>query len=253
MIYDLQKASMLKRVSAFILDAILMIILVTGFMWIISSVLGFAEHSDELDALITGYEEEFGVDFGISSDDYEKFSEAEKEYFDSCYGKVIRDERYAYLSNMIFYSLLTMVSLSLFFSFLILEFIIPLLFKNGQTIGKKIFAIGVMRIDGVKVAPIIMFVRTILGKYTIETMVPAIILLMLHFGVGSYVTLGVVVLIALFELILVIVTKTNSFIHDILSSTVTVDLPSQMIFDSVEAKKEYQLRIHNEEAKHSKY
>ena len=60
-------------------------------------------------------------------------------------------------------------------------------------------------------------------------------------------------MIAIFELILVITTKTNSFIHDVLASTVAVDLQSQMIFDSVEAKKEYQLRIHDKEAKNAKY
>ena len=110
-----------------------------------------------------------------------------------------------------------------------------------------------MRIDGVRISPVILFVRSILGKYTVEIMIPVIIILMMFFGVGSIVTLGVVVLILLFEIILVIATKTNSFIHDVLSSTVVVDLPSQMIFDSVEAKIEYQARIHNEDAKNAKY
>jgi hypothetical protein len=39
----------------------------------------------------------------------------------------------------------------------------------------------------------------------------------------------------------------------VLSSTVTVDLASQMIFDSPEAKQEYQLRIHQEDAKNANY
>ena len=73
------------------------------------------------------------------------------------------------------------------------------------------------------------------------------------FNVGTLVTLAVLILIPIFQLILVIATKTNSLIHDIISSTVSVDLPSQMIFESVEAKKEYQFRIHDEETKNSKY
>jgi uncharacterized RDD family membrane protein YckC len=154
---------------------------------------------------------------------------------------------------MIFYSLLTIVSLSFLFSYLILEFIVPLLFKNGQTIGKKIFSIAVMRVDGVKVNGVILFIRSIIGKYTIETMIPVIILLMMRFGVGSYVTLGVIVLIGLFQIVLLIATKTNSVIHDVLSSTVVVDFQSQMIFDSVEAKQEYQRKIHSEESKNAKY
>ncbi len=253
MIYDLQKASMLKRISAFLLDIILMVILITGFAWMLSTILGFSEHSERLDALISGYEEDFGLDFSITSDEYENMTEEEKKYFNDSYNVVVKDEDYLFLTNMIFYSLITIVSVSFLLATVILEFIVPLIFKNGQTIGKKIFSIAVMRIDGVRVTPVIMFVRSILGKYTLETMVPTIILLMMRFGVGSYVTLGVVLLIALFELILVIATKTNSFIHDILSSTVVVDFQSQMIFDSVEAKKEYQLRIHNEEVQNSKY
>ena len=253
MIYDLQKASFLKRVSAFLLDLILLVILITGFAWGVSSALNFAENSNELDTIISGYEEQFDLNFSISYDEYDAMTEEQKAYFNECYDKVVKDERYTQLTNMIFYSLLTIVSLSFFLSHLVLEFIVPLLFKNGQTIGKKIFSIAVMRIDGIKVNPTIMFVRTILGKYTIELMIPTIILLMMRFGVGSIVTLGVVILIALFEIILVIATKTNSFIHDVISSTVVVDLQSQMIFDSVEAKKEYQLRIHSEEAKNSKY
>lgn len=253
MIYDLQKASFLKRISAFLLDFILMVILITGLAWALSSVLNFEHHANELDQIITTYEEQFGLDFGITNEEYEKMTEDQKNYFNSSYDQVIKDERYSYLTNVIFYSLLTIVSLSFFFSHLILEFIVPLIFKNGQTVGKKIFSIAVMRVDGVQVNGVVMFVRSILGKYTLETMIPVIILIMMRFGVGSIVTLGVVLLIGLFELILVIATKTNSFIHDILSSTVVVDLQSQMIFESIEAKKEYQLRIHNDEAKNAKY
>jgi uncharacterized RDD family membrane protein YckC len=253
MIYDLQKASMLKRVSAFMLDIILMVILITGFAWMLSSALNFTETADRLDNVIASYEDQFGIDFGITSEQYNEMTEEQQKHFDNCYNQVTKDEEYIFLTNKIFYSLITIVSISFFLAHLVLEFIIPLIFKNGQTVGKKVFSIAVMRIDGVKVNPIIMFVRSILGKYTIETMIPTIILIMLRFGVGSYVTLAVLAMIAIFELILVITTKTNSFIHDVLASTVAVDLQSQMIFDSVEAKKEYQLRIHDKEAKNAKY
>jgi uncharacterized RDD family membrane protein YckC len=230
-----------------------MVILITGFAWGISSVLDFSANSEKLDNLIATYEEKFDLHFGITDEEYEKMTEDEKKYFNTSYQEVLKDQDYRYLSNLIFYSLITIVSISFLLSHIILEFVVPLLFKNGQTVGKKIFSIAVMRVDGVRVSPIIMFVRSILGKYTIETMIPTLIIIMMRFGVGSIVTLGVVVLIALFQLILLIVTKTNSLIHDALSSTVVVDFQSQMIFDSVEAKNEYRLRIHSEEAKNAKY
>ena len=120
--------------------------------------------------------------------------------------------------------------------------------QNGQTLGKKIFALGVMRTDCVKISPMILFVRTVLGKYTIGTMVPILMLLSLLFGVPPLMPMAVILLVLLLQVVLFITTKTNSFIHDSLASTVVVDFQSQMIFDSIEAKNEYILRLHAEDA-----
>lgn len=253
MIHDLQKASILKRFSAYLIDFILMIILITGVAWATSEIIGFSNYTAELESIIDTYEQEFGLNFSITNEEYQNMTDAEKEYFNNSYNEVIKDERYSYLTTMVFYSLLTIVSISLLLSHLVLEFIVPLVFKNGQTVGKKIFSIAVMRTDSVRVSPVIMFMRAIIGKYTLETMIPAIIVIMILFGVATYVTIAVLLLIFLFQIILLIATKTNSCIHDILSSTVVVDLQSQMIFDSVEAKQEYLRRIHEEEAKNAKY
>ena len=253
MIHDLQKASILKRFSAYLIDFILMIILITGVAWATSEIIGFSNYTAELESIIDTYEQEFGLNFSITNEEYQNMTDAEKEYFNNSYIEVIKDERYSYLTTMVFYSLLTIVSISLLLSHLVLEFIVPLIFKNGQTVGKKIFSIAVMRTDSVRVSPVIMFMRAIIGKYTLETMIPAIIVIMILFGVATYVTIAVLLLIFLFQIILLIATKTNSCINDILSSTVVVDLQSQMIFDSVEAKQEYLRRIHEEEAKNAKY
>lgn len=253
MIYDLQKASLMKRFSAFLLDFILMVILITGLMLLLVWVTGYDNYTTEFKDLLADYEEQFDLNFDITTDEYNAMTDAEKEYFDSCYNTVVKSDEYMYLTNMIFRLTVLMISLSLFGAFFIVEFIIPLLFKNGQTLGKKVFGIAVMRLDGVRVTPVIMFVRSILGKYTVETMVLVIILIMHAFGLGTIVTLAVLVLLPLFNIILLIATKTNSFIHDILAATVTVDLQSQMIFDTLEEKEAYKLRIHREEAQKAKY
>ena len=264
MIYDLQKASVMKRFMAFLLDFILVIILITGFMWVFSAVTGYDNYSNSLSEQMTQIEQKHGIpeitkEYEIDIDTYASLTEEERNKYpeeirntlETCIKEINSDTEISKTYMMIL--TITMISLSVFFAVLIAEFIIPICLKNGQTVGKKIFSIAVMRIDGVKVTPVIMFVRSILGKYTVEIMIPLIILLMAFLGVGSIVTFGVVVLIVLFEIGLVIFTKTNSLIHDVLSSTVTVDLASQMIFDSPEAKQEYQLRIHNEDAKNAKY
>lgn len=266
MIYDLQKASVMKRFMAFLLDFILVIILITGFMWIFSTISGYDSYSNKLSSQMAEIEQKHGIpeitkEYEIDIDRYASLSEDERNKYpetvrtslENCIKEINSNLEISQTYIMIMSLTITSISLSIFFSVLIAEFIIPLFLKNGQTVGKKIFSIAVMRIDGVKVTPVIMFVRSILGKYTVEIMIPVIILLMAFFGVASIVTLGVVALIVLFEIGLVIFTKTNSLIHDVLSSTVTVDLASQMIFDSPEAKQEYQLRIHQEDAKNANY
>lgn len=266
MIYDLQKASLLKRFMAFLLDLILLVILVTGFMWIISSITNYDSYSNSMSDKIAEIEESFGIpaitkEYNVTLDEFSLMNDDEKSSLpnevvatmEECIKAVnsnpVISDAYITMMNLT----LLMVSISLLLAFVILELIVPAIFKNGQTVGKKIFSIAVMRIDGVKVTPLIMFVRSILGKYTVETMIPVIIILMIFFGVGDGLMLLVIPLILILELILVIATKTNSMIHDVLSSTVLVDLQSQMIFDSVEAKNEYRLRIHNDEVKDAKY
>ena len=259
MIYDLQKASVLKRFSAFLLDLILTVILLTGFMWGISAITGYDNYTDTLSARMTEIETEYGIPaikekYNVDTESFSLMTNEERAKYPQevqtaltdCIKKINSDPAAIEAHVMIINLTLIMVSIGFLLAIMIVEFIIPLIFKNGQTLGKKIFSIAVMRVDGVRVTPTIMFVRAILGKYTIETMVPVILALMILFGLGSMVILGVIVLIAVFQLILIIATKTNSLIHDIFSSTVTVDLQSQMIFDSTDAKIEYQKKLQAE-------
>ena len=134
------------------------------------------------------------------------------------------------------------------FAYLLLEFVVPLLLKNGQTLGKKIFGIAIMRTDGVKITPFALFVRTVLGKYTIETMVPVLIVIMIYFSILGLTGTVVLGLIALLQIILLAATKSRSAIHDLLACTVAVDFASQRIFDSSEELLEYKKKLHEERA-----
>ena len=66
MIFDLQKASVLKRISAFILDAILICIVATGFAVVLSEITSYDSHSDRLEQYYAEYEQEYGVKFRMS-------------------------------------------------------------------------------------------------------------------------------------------------------------------------------------------
>ena len=77
MIYDLQKASMWKRISALLFDAILLGIVAVMFAWGLSSALGYDRHSQTLDACYARYAEEYGVNFSMSLTEYEAMTPEE--------------------------------------------------------------------------------------------------------------------------------------------------------------------------------
>ena len=119
--------------------------------------------------------------------------------------------------------------------------------------GKKVFGIALMRVDGVKIAPLALFVRTVLGKYTVETMIPVLIFMMMLMGTIGVIGPAILLALLLVQMILVTTSKTNSAIHDQMAATVAVDLASQMIFDSPEAMLEYKKRLHAEQVKKETY
>ncbi len=262
--YELQKASLLKRFSAFLLDFILMTIAVTGFAWFISAVTGFYSHVTVLETKKIEYENSIGlsgansanlevVDFSILKEDYDKLTEEERAKIDSAYTAYHKDEAVVYAKNMIFNLALIMATLSLLLSYLLLEFAIPMMFKNGQTVGKKIFSVGVIHLNGVRISGIAVFTRAILGKFAIETMVPILICLTMIAGGGGIVGIIVLGLILLLEAFVFFKDRKNTLLHDMLSMTVCVDLPSQMVFDTEDELIAYKKKLHEEVVKESTY
>lgn len=250
---DLQKASIWKRIAAWIFDLILLCVLATGVAFLLSGLSGYDDFSQKLEDSYAAYETQYGTTFQISLDQYEAMTEEEKSVYDQAYQALIADEEVVQIYNMVLNLSLLITTLGIFLAILILEFIVPLLLKNGQTVGKKIFAIGLVRTDSVQMNTMQLFVRTVLGKFTIETMIPVYIVLMLFWGTVNL--FGLVVLFALLlgQLICIGVTKTNSAIHDLLAGTVAVDLPSQKVFRSTQDLIAYTKRVHAERASHQDY
>ena len=246
MIYDLQRASMWKRISAYIFDAILVATLAVGFALLLSTVLGYNGYTARLDAAYDRYATEYGVDFDIKATEFEQLSEAEQARYDEATKALFSDEEVKFVYTMIVNLTLLITSIGILLSFVILEFIVPILFKNGQTLGKKAFGIAVMRFDGVKIGTPILFVRAILGKYTLETMVPVLFIIMLYFGMTGGIALLLIGALLIGQLILIFSTRARTPLHDVIANTVTVDMASQMIFESQEAMLAYKKDLHAE-------
>ena len=110
-----------------------------------------------------------------------------------------------------------------------------------------------MRTDGVRVTNLQMFVRAVLGKCTLETLIPVFIVIMIILGVMGIVGIAILAALLLSEIVLLIATRERTPLHDIMSGTVAVDMASQMIFDSPEALLEYKQKVHREAAEKATY
>lgn len=242
---------MWKRIAAALLDFFLLILVASGVIILLMAVFNMNGYSDGFQSRCDEFEQIYGIDFDMSGDDYSALDEAGKKAYDDAVAALSADGEANYYFSMIMNLTLLSVTLGFFIAYLVTEFIMPLILKNGQSLGKKAFGIAVMREDGVRISAVQLFARTVLGKFTIETMVPVFILIMLYFDLMGIVGIAVLLGIAILQLVLLIVNKTRTPIHDLLAHTVTVDLQSQMIFDTPEELLEYKKARHAEMAERS--
>ena len=162
--FSLQKANPWKRISAFLCDAICLSILAVGFGALISMLTGYTSKTEQMDAAFSRYEQEYGVSFRITEDIYNQYTQEEKDRYDAAYAALTADQETMSLYQMIVSLMLLMVTFSLLAAFLILEFAVPLKLGHGRTIGKKVFGLAVTDTDAVKLRPVALFIRSILGN-----------------------------------------------------------------------------------------
>lgn len=250
---DVQRAGLWKRIAAWMFDSILVVVLAVGIGVILSAAFGYDGYSGRLNEIYATYEAEYGVVFAVTPDAYGAMSAEERANYENAYNALVKDEETIYVYNMVVNFSLVITTLGILLSILSLEFIVPLLFGNGQTLGKKIFGIALVRNDCVKMNTMQLFVRVILGKFTLETMIPVYIVLMIFWGtMGS---LGTMFLLGflLLQGILPLVTRNRTPIHDMLAGTVAVDFSSQRIFGTTEELIEYKKKIAAEQAARQAY
>ena len=244
---------MWKRISAFLFDVIMLGIVAVLLGWGLSALLNYDSYSRIVTDSYTRYSEEYGVDLRLTQKEYEALPEEEARKVDAGFAALNADGNALRANQMMLQLSVMIISLGFFFAYLIMEFFIPLKLGTGQTLGKKIFGIGLMKTDGVKVNGVTLFIRAILGKYAIETMVPVLIILMIYWGTIGVVGPAVIFLILIVEAVVMISTRTNSLIHDLLANTVVIDAASQRIFDSPEARAAYKAKIAAELAERQEY
>ncbi len=241
---EMQRADMWKRMSAALLDLILLAMVAVGMAYVMTTVLRYDSYEAEFKTIAA----EHGVNLDLTSEELSEFTEEERAQYEAAADAFAKDEEANRIYALLFNLTLVIISVGVLLAYLLMEFAVPLMFGNGQTLGKKIFGIGVMRVDGIKLSPLLLFIRTVLGKFAVETMVPVYVFIMLIFSMvgieGLIIVLGLLVL----QIVLLVAGRNRMSIHDRLSHTVAVDFHSQRIFDSVEAREAYLERVRNESA-----
>ena len=253
MVTDLQKASLWKRLSAGLFDLILIAMLAVGMAALLSWALGYNTHNQNLNDAYSRYESQYGVEFQMTQQAFDKLTQKQKDQYNAAYAALIADEEVIYLYNMVLNLTLMITTFGILLAVLLLEFVVPLLLKNGQTLGKKIFGVALMRHDGVKISSTQLFIRTLLGKFTIEIMIPVYVIMMIFFNTIGIIAIAVLGAIVVGELLSLALSKTGSLIHDSIAGTVAVDMASQMIFQTHEERLEYIKRLHAEEVSRQEY
>lgn len=236
-----QKANIWKRISALLLDIVILMVISVGIVLLLSLVTGYDAKADELNA----FYDENQARLDVTQEQFDAMSDEEKASVNETASQY--NNMALTLLNLTF----MFVSVGVLCGYLVTDIMFPLIFKNGQTLGKKIFGVAVMHVEGVRLSFFQLFVRTILGKYTIETMLPIFLILLWMFM--PVVTLAGFGVLLVAQVAFIIVTRGITPIHDMLAATVTVDMASQRIFNSVDEKIAYQKKLHEEATQEAEY
>lgn len=251
--FDLQKGSVTKRVAAWLLDCMLLLTLVVGAASGLSALLGYDKYQTQLNDAYEKYKTEYDIEFQITQEAYEALSAEEKEVYNAAAKALNSDETAMYAYEMIINLTMLITSGAFLVGILLTEFVLPLILGNGQTLGKKAFGLGVIRTDGVKLSPVQLFIRSILGKYAVETMIPVYVFLSILFQTGGIIGVTLVLVLWITQICLLIFNRNKAQFHDLLAGTVVVDIASQTVFATVDDLIAYKNKLHAEEVSKQDY
>ena len=104
--------------------------------------------------------------------------------------------------------------------------LIPLILKNGQTLGKKLMKLALVSTNEVKVKGWNVFARWAIGIFAFETMINL-----------YFVTQWTIPVVLIISVITALVTRKGMALHDYIGGTIVVDLNNTVILDSVEERR----------------
>ena len=157
---------------------------------------------------------------------YEAYTDAEKAHYEATYKLLSEDKDFLKVYNLIINVTVLMTTFGLLIGILLIEFVVPLILKNG-----------------VKIKTMPLLVRALLGKFTIETMIPVYIGIMFIFCSISILQIFILLILVVVQIVMLITNRYNALIHDAMSFTVVVDKESQMIFENEDELIKYKEKL----------
>ena len=229
---------MINRVAAFILDFVLLLILFTGILYFISL---FADFDNHYAILQEEYKKVGYLIFNPEVNDY-VFITPDSPNYDSVIDLINENElllkELSFVNRFSVNAPLISVTISMF----ILEFIIPLFLKNGQTIGMKFFKIALISNNNLAVTSTQLFARCLIGKIAILGVVPvlAILYIFLNAGGGLFGSI-ILLIIVIIQLIMIIKNKNHEGIQDKIAQVYPVNFTETVIYKTQKELEEAQL------------
>lgn len=213
-------AKLTNRLAAFLIDAIILVILMTGLLYLISLVFDFDSHYQIMiqEQIKEGY-----LILNEETEKYETILPTASNYEQVCENvsnNALLMENLFFVNSFSINAPLAALAIVLF----ITEFVIPLFLRNGQTIGMKCFHVALLSTTNIKINPIQLFARCLLGKIAILGVVPllAILYIFLNISGGLFGTLIVIIVFGV-QLICLLKTKNKTGIQDLIANVYPVD------------------------------
>ena len=220
-----------KRFAAFFIDLVVFILLLTGVTLVVGEVAGYNRNAELL--------EEKYVEHGIYVMDEKLneyvFCDTSNEVCQQGWITFNQDEEAcAYYDKSV--ELTTLIlTISVFVTYSIVELVVPLIFKNGQTLGMHFFKIGLVSNDGVRINPKQVFIRFLFGKYIVATMIPIYALIFLFFNLyGGLLGLITFASVLGIDLLMTLTSPKKAGIANSIASCFACDLDTSMIYDTIE-------------------
>ena len=237
---DLQRAAHSKRLFAFLADMILAGILIVGIYFAMSAALDVDSYGAKYEEIKAGYEEKFGVSFGMTQEQFDELDEEARENYRAAVDAMNSDEEATNAIKTSYTLTFVIFASGIVLAMAILEFLIPLILKDGRTLGKLLFGLGVMRRNFTHIKNPVLFVRGVIGKGVFELILPALLILTISSGITGIFGIVLLAVMAIAEIVVFAKSGTGAMLHDVLADTVVIDWASQRIFNTDEEREAYE-------------